>query len=133
MAETDNIIGVRRRGEGPGPEIMGASTLTGDAVEDLSGQTIGRIREIMLDVPAGRIAYAVLAFEPSSSGQGKLFAVPWPALRLDAQRRRFVIEADRQRLEQAPGFDPQHWPTLAEPTWTSRLYRHYGLEPYHEE
>ena len=131
---------------GPGPEVMGASALNGDAVVDARGKPLGRIREIMLDVPRGRVAYAVLAFEDpldededEDAGAGeregqvrKLFAVPWEALRLDAERKRFVLDTDRERLRHAPGFDPAHWPSMAQPTWTSALYEFYGVEPYRE-
>ena len=130
----DNIVGAHRRGAGPGPEVMGASTLIGDRVLDARDEPVGQIREIMLDVPSGRIAYAVLAFEaPLQQGRArKLFAVPWAALRLDAERKCFVLDVDRERLRAAPGFDPDHWPTLAQPVWTSRLYEYYGIEPYWE-
>jgi sporulation protein YlmC with PRC-barrel domain len=133
MNKPDNIIGPYRPGPGPGPEVMGASTLTGDVVVDLHGEPVGHIREIMLDIPSGRIAYAVLAFAAGAehaAQSAKLFAVPWAALRLDSQHRRFVLDADKERLRHAPGFDPEHWPSMAEPTWTSILYEHYGVEPY---
>ena len=32
----------------------------------------------------------------------------------------------------APGIDPAHWPSMAQPTWASALYEFYGVEPYHE-
>jgi hypothetical protein len=110
---------------------MGASTLTGDAVVDPHGEPLGRVEEIMLDVPSGRIAYAVLSMQDApQEGARKLFAVPWLALTLDSERRRFILDVDRERLRQAPGFDPQRWPTMAEPTWASTLYEYYGVEPY---
>jgi sporulation protein YlmC with PRC-barrel domain len=110
---------------------MGASTLKGDSVLDAAGEPVGRIEEIMLDVPSGRIAYAVLAFEPATAGSTaplKLFAVPWTALRLDAERRCFLLDVARERLRDAPGFDPRHWPTMAQPTWQSTLYEFYGAD-----
>src|SRR5262245_59818200 len=47
---------------GPGPRLMTASTLAGDDVVNAAGENLGRIEEIMLDVPRGRIAYAVMSF-----------------------------------------------------------------------
>jgi len=131
---TDETAGQPRHGGGPGPEVMGAATLTGDRVLDARGEPVGLIREIMLDVAHGCIAYAVLAYQCSAvrGGAEKLFAVPWAALRLDAERRCFIVDADRERLDQAAGFDPQHWPTMAQPIWTSRLYEYYGVEPYRD-
>jgi sporulation protein YlmC with PRC-barrel domain len=119
-------------------ELMAASSLARDAVVDAAGEPVGRVREIMFDVPRGRIAYVVLAFEdPAEEADRdgpvrKLFAVPWEALRLDAERQRLVIDTQRERLRDAPGFDPAHWPSMAQPTWTSALYEFYGVEPYRE-
>ena len=135
MQRTDKSVG---KGVS-GPELMAASALARDAVVDASGEPVGRVREVMLDVPRGRIAYVVLAFEDpagqsdSEATARKLFAVPWEALRLDLQRQRLVIDTQRERLRDAPGFDPAHWPSMAQPTWTSALYEFYGVEPYHED
>jgi len=130
MSQADNIIGHGQHGRGPGPEVMGASTLTGDAVVDPGGEPLGRIQEIMLDVPSGRIAYVVLCVPAPPAGDRKLFAVPWEALTLDSERQRFILSVDSKRLMQAPGFDPEHWPTMAQPTWAGTLYEFYGVEPY---
>jgi sporulation protein YlmC with PRC-barrel domain len=121
----------------PEPEVLRASALAGSAVVDVVGAALGRIREVMLDVPHGRVAYVVLAFEDPAEGADsdgpvrKLFAVPWEALRLDETGKRFVLDTDRERLRNAPGIDPAHWPSMAQPTWTSALYEFYGVEPYH--
>ena len=47
--------------EGPGPYVMAASTLEGDKVMCSDGKEAGKIKEIMLDVYTGRIAYAVMS------------------------------------------------------------------------
>ncbi|HTT04344.1 MAG TPA: PRC-barrel domain-containing protein [Steroidobacteraceae bacterium] len=144
MQQTDKIVAGPRPERAAGPEVMAASALAHDVVVDAAGEPVGRVREIMLDVPRGRIAYVVLAFEdpaeeadPADPVQDgpvrKLFAVPWEALRLDAQRQRLVIDTQRERLRNAPGFDPAHWPSMAQPTWTSALYEYYGVEPYRED
>ncbi|HEX4023600.1 MAG TPA: PRC-barrel domain-containing protein [Steroidobacteraceae bacterium] len=129
MSQADNIVGHGQHGRGPGPEVMGASTLTGDTVVDAGGEPLGKILEIMLDVPSGRIAYVVLSVQEQTAAGAKLFAVPWPALTLDSDRRRFILDVNRERLKQAPGLDPEHWPTMAQPTWASTLYEFYGVEP----
>ena len=77
--QSDKIIGERAHGEGPGPEVMGASTLSGDSVVDRNGDSLGEIKEIMVDVPTGRVAYAVLSFGGFLGMGDKLFAVPWSA------------------------------------------------------
>ena len=41
---------------------MPASTLTGNRVRNEAGEDLGKVDGIMIDIPSGRIAYAVLSF-----------------------------------------------------------------------
>jgi sporulation protein YlmC with PRC-barrel domain len=115
---------------GPGPEVMAARTLKGDKVINPSGEDLGEIEDIMLDVPGGRIAYAVLSFGGILGMGEKYFAIPWSALTLDADRECFVLDIDPDRLKNAPGFDKDHWPSMADPTWASEVYSYYNVQPY---
>jgi len=114
---SDSIVGERAGGRGPGPQVMGPSTLSGDSVVDRNGESLGESKEIMIDVPTGRVAYAVLSFGGLLGMGDKLFAVPWLALMLDTDQKQFVLDVDRDRLKDAPGFDKDHWPSMAQPTW----------------
>jgi hypothetical protein len=51
----------------------------------------------------------------------KLFAIPWSALTLDADEKRFILDAPKERLENAPGFDKDHWPSMADQDWAKEL------------
>jgi sporulation protein YlmC with PRC-barrel domain len=117
---------------GPGPDIMAADTLQGDKVVNVDGDDLGNIEDIMLDVRGGRIAYAVLSFGGVMGIGEKLFAIPWEALTLDADRECFVLDIDKERLKNAPGFDKDHWPSMADPTWASEVYSYYNSRPYWE-
>jgi len=46
----------------PGPALMGADTLLGNDVYNLQGEKLGDIKEFMIHMATGRIAYAVLSF-----------------------------------------------------------------------
>jgi sporulation protein YlmC with PRC-barrel domain len=116
---------------GPGPRLMGADTLIGNDVANHKDEDLGDIKEIMLDVPNGRIAYAVLSFGGFLGMGNKLFAVPWEALKLDTENHRFVLNVEKERLESAPGFDPDRWPDMADPTWQNEVHSYYGTEPYY--
>ena len=56
---------------GPGPEMMTAATLTGNTVVNTADETLGKIEEIMLDVPGGRIAGAVTSRQAQRRGAVK--------------------------------------------------------------
>ncbi len=128
------IVGAdRSRSDGPGPEVMDAATLIDDDVVNASGEDLGKIEAIMLDVQSGRVAYAVLSFGGFLGMGTKLFAIPWSALTLDADEKRFVLDVSKDRLEKAPGFDKDHWPSMADPRWATELHAYYGVTPYWEE
>lgn len=47
---------------GSGPALMGTDTLSGEIVTNTKGENHGDIKETMLDMRSGKIAYAVLSF-----------------------------------------------------------------------
>jgi hypothetical protein len=59
----------------------------------------------------------------------KLFAVPWQALTLDTRNKRFTMDVPKERIANAPGFDSDHWPDMADQQWCSALHRYYGTVP----
>lgn len=115
--------------QGPGPRLMGASTLIGNDVFNDQDEDLGEIREIMLDMHTGQVDYAVLSFGGFLGMGEKLFAVPWAALELDTTSRCFVLRVSKARLESAPGFDKQHWPDMADPEWVNDVHQFYGTHP----
>ena len=133
----DTITPVRRgenywKSGGPGPRIMAADTLEGDSVKNAAGEDLGEVEHIMLDVPNGRIAYAVLSFGGFLGMGDKLFAIPWAALTLDTEEKCFRLAVDRKSLEQAPGFDKDHWPNTADERWARDIHKYYRITPYWE-
>ena len=126
------IVGARSNLSGPGPQVMAADTLQGDDVVNNQGENLGEIEDIMLDVPTGRIAYAVMSFGGVLGMGEKLFAVPWNALTMDADRECFVLDIDKERLKNAPGFDKDHWPSMADTSWASQVHSFYNTQPYWE-
>ena len=125
-----DTLGMYRDDSGPGPRLMGADTLMGEDVCNRQDEDLGDIKEIMLDVPSGRIAYAVLSYGGFLGMGDKLFAVPWNALKLDTEHKRFVLDVDKESLKDAPGFDKDDWPDMADPTWTKKVHSYYGVTPY---
>ena len=113
--------------------VLSASTLAGDRVRNWAGEDLGKVDEIMIDIASGQVAYAVLSFGGVLHVGNKLFAVPWSALRVDEIEKCFILDADKRTLETAPGFDKDKWPDMADSTWGSEIFRHYGSTPYWEQ
>ena len=117
------------RHAGPGPALMGADTLIGDSVVNAADEDLGDIKEIMLDMQTGQVAYAVLSFGGFLGMGDKLFAVPWQALHLDTVNKRFVLDIEKERLQNAPGFDKDAWPDMADAQWAQQIHTFYGTDP----
>jgi sporulation protein YlmC with PRC-barrel domain len=118
----------KNRNDGPGPRLMGADTLIGDDVYNQAGEDLGDIKEIMIDTTNGTVSYAVLSFGGVLGIGEKLFAVPWKALKLDPENKRFVLNVDKERLKDAPGFDKDRWPDMADESWVNKINSYYGIK-----
>jgi sporulation protein YlmC with PRC-barrel domain len=113
--------------------VLSASTLAGDSVRNPAGEDLGKIDELMIDIPSGRVAYAVLSFGGFLGMGDKLFAVPWNALKVDEDEKCFVLNVDKRRIEQAPGFDKHNWPDMSDPSFGTQLNDYYQVRPNYEE
>ena len=114
------------------PRVLSATTIISDKVINTAGEQLGSIRELMIDLDGGLIAYAVLSFGGFLGFGNKLFAIPWEALTIDTENHAFILDIDKELLENAPGFDKDHWPDNAkyEAGWLLGVYEYYGYSPY---
>lgn len=91
-------------------KVMTAKTLMNEPVRNRRNEDIGKVEDYMLDLDSGCVQYAVLSFGGFLGLGEKYFAVPWPALTLDTEQHCFVLDVDKEALDQAPGFDKNDWP-----------------------
>ena len=112
------------------PNVLSTNAIIGDSIVNRTGENLGKIEELMLDLESGRVAYAVLSFGGFLGMGEKLFAVPFEALKLDASREHFTLDVNKDKLKNAPGFDKAHYPQVADRTWGAEIYKFYGIKPY---
>lgn len=112
--------------------VLSATTLIGDRVMNRAGEDLGKIEELMIDLERGRVAYAVLSFGGFLGMGDKLFAIPFQALRLDKDQNSFMLDIDKEKLKNAPGFDKNNWPSTADRSWGTQIHSFYGQRPYWE-
>jgi len=99
------------------PKVLSANTLKGDKVVNERNDKLGEIKEIMIELESGEVAYAVVEHG------GKLFAVPWNALNLDTIHHQFILNIDKDTLDNAEGFDKDNWPGTggdSDPNWKEK-------------
>ena len=106
--------------------VLTAKTITGDNVVNAAGEHIGDIKDLMLDVTKGTIAYAVLDFGGFLGIGGKYFAVPWLSFTVDEDNKNLVLNVTKERLEQSPGFDKDNWPMSSDAEFYDSVNQYYG-------
>lgn len=119
-----------------------ASRLVGAQVNDMSGDSVGQIRDFILNPHSGRVDFALLSLNgaaantnmtPNANASENLVPVPWALLRSSAaeysagsEQPEFTLKADRNRLAHAPTVD---WSDPNQSQWRQRIYSYYGVTP----
>ncbi len=103
-----------------------ASALLGSRVRNSAGEDLGKVEEFVMDPTTGQILYGILLFGGFLGMGDKLFAIPWTSLGVSSSHDYILLNVDRRRLEDAPGFDRHHWPDMADPAWQSRVQEFYA-------
>lgn len=108
-----------------GRNLLSAGTITGDKVNNLQDEKLGTIQDIMLDMNDGKVRYVVLSAGGFLGMGDRLFAIPWSALKQDQHNHCFTLDVDLDRMKNAPGFDKEEWPNMADRAWASSVDSYY--------
>ena len=110
--------------------VVSGGTLVGQKVVNPAGENLGSVKELMLDLTSGHIAYVVVSYGGFLGLGDKLFAVPFSRFALDSEEERWVLDIPEETLKSAPGFDKDRWPDMSLSSFGSSIHTHYGVEPY---
>lgn len=111
---------------------MKASSMIGTNVVNLKHESLGDIKEMVIDPQTGKVAYAVVSFGGFFGLGEKLFAIPFSAFAYDASEKAYVLDVSKELLKAAPGFDADHWPSMSDEQWNRDLFNYYKRSPYWE-
>jgi sporulation protein YlmC with PRC-barrel domain len=101
-----------------------ASKIIGMDVVNRQGEKVGDIHDIVLD-QQGNVSHAVVSTGGFLGIGERLHAVPWNSLDRDAEGQKIVLDVDRDRLRNAPGFDRNNWPNLTDQQWRQDNQRYF--------
>jgi len=104
------------------------SDLVGKDVKNAQRENLGDIKEVVLDPAHRRVRYVVVSFGGFLGLGDKLFAIPWSAFTWQGRDQDILLRVEKERFKNAPGFDKEHWPDLANPTWSTDVDRYYEMD-----
>jgi sporulation protein YlmC with PRC-barrel domain len=117
LAETDKLMEDNFTGANHGElfsnlplKYLTASSIIGDKVHNEADEHMGEIKDIMINIITGKIDYFIIEFGGFLGIGIKYFAIPFNLLLVDPGKKIFIFKQKRKLLEEAPGFDMDHWP-----------------------
>lgn len=99
-----------------------ASGLLGMEVRNPQNEKLGEIKDLVLDLKSGKISYAVLAVGGFLGLGEKLLAVPVDVFQVSEQDGNLVLNADKAKIQAAPGFAATNWPLVDDPNLEARTF-----------
>jgi len=110
--------------------LLRSSDLNSRNVRNLRDEDVGSIKDVVL-YPEGDIAYVVLSVSTGFLNMdSKYFAIPWESLSFTRAERTgedlVTLDVDKDKLENAPGFNDDNWPSGPQTDFVNSIHKHYG-------
>lgn len=107
--------------EGVLPHHSAVTTLIGATVENVDGETLGEVVDVMLNVEEAQAEYAVLSLGGFLGLGDELYAIPTELVTPDVEagNQRVLFNVEPEWIEEMPGFDQGDWPDVSNPLWDS--------------
>ena len=112
--------------EARNPFAFRSSDIIGSDVQNLQGEQLGNIENLIVDTESGQIIFAVLSCCGFLGFGTDLFAVPWESLTPKPALGIFILDVELQRLRETPTFSPDNWPAIGDRQWGRGILEYYG-------
>jgi sporulation protein YlmC with PRC-barrel domain len=126
--EADNASGQNHEGPMANTPVqrLTATSIIGDVVENPQGDELGKIDNLMINLHNGDVEYAVVEMGSFLGMGGKLFAIPFSELQVDAVKEIFILNRTKEYLKNIPGFDKTHWPDTNAHAYFNEVNTYWG-------
>jgi sporulation protein YlmC with PRC-barrel domain len=125
--------GAKAANEGSFNNVHKATDLIGMKVKNVTDEPIGKVENIVLDLPAGRVVYAILDPDSSLKLGNDFFALPPDAFTLSSDRKSLSSDINKEKLAGAPHFGKDNWQHLSDPAFATQVYQYYGKQAYFQK
>lgn len=102
------------------------SELQGMTVQNNAHQDIGKVENVVLDVPGGREMYLILSPSSDMSLGDNYYALPPGAVKFSTDQKTLVTDITRQKLSNGPHLAKNEWSELSNTEWARKVYTYYG-------
>jgi sporulation protein YlmC with PRC-barrel domain len=107
-----------------------ASKLIGMTALNMENEKLGKVENLLVDLPAGRVAEVIISTGGFLGIGGELSAVPPQSLGIGAVRDTVSLDTTKEALAAAPHYKASELSNLDNPEQVQSVYRSYHVEPY---
>jgi sporulation protein YlmC with PRC-barrel domain len=107
-------------------ELIGSNKVEGTAVYGLDGERLGTITNFMVDKRSGQAEYAVMQFGGFLGIGTDYYPVPWSMLSYSVEHGGYVVDLDKDTLEDAPRYSNDDEPQY-DADYDREVYSYYGV------
>jgi sporulation protein YlmC with PRC-barrel domain len=110
--------------------LVSAKRLVGMSVKNAAGDTIGDVKDLLVDFHAGRVNQVLVSTGGFLGVADEVSVVPPGAFRFSNQDKHLVLDVSKETLMNSPRFRPDKWTESQETSFIARVYEAYKVEPY---
>lgn len=106
------------------------STASSCDVRTVKDESVGSIKEFMVNTHTGQVDYVVLKVNHGFLNLGsKLLALPFDSFDFNTAGRDIIlVKESKETLKNAPGFDPENWPSGPQSEFVHEMRTYYSEE-----
>ncbi|MDV5823384.1 PRC-barrel domain-containing protein [Sphingobium naphthae] len=107
-------------------DLIASDRVEGTAVYNRQGEHLGKIDNFMVEKRSGQVRYAVLSFGGFLGIGNDHYPLPWSILTYDTDKGGYVIDLDKEVLDNAPRYAGDARPDYDD-TYGRNVYQYYGV------
>lgn len=106
-----------------------SSDLIGSKITDSAGNDLGKIRDLSVDLSAGRVLQVIVSSGGIFGFGARDVAVPASLLTADGTGDSVASRIDKEKFQSAPPFTYNQWNTSTGRDLVTSSYQHFAVEP----
>lgn len=103
-----------------------ASKVIGTEVRTTSGDAIGKVRDLIVDLASEELQYVVVSHGGALGVGSRQYAFPMRLFKPGGDDDRLVLDVDNGKIANAPGFDRTRWFDLTDSRYRREVDRYFG-------
>jgi len=111
-------------------QVESARHLLGHPISNLQNEKLGHVKNLMVDLAAGRIAGVIITSKGFLGMDAEISSAPVTAFQYDSSRSLLQLDATPEMLSLSPAFNEAAWQNFPLPGYLAGEYYPYRIVPF---